>query len=396
VDNCRKKISILIPDGESYIHLGVLRSLSGVKQNIRLYVMSEARNMGIRYSKVVTGFIYHPYIPDAQEWTNHINSLVKKFEIDVIMPMFETTGRRLIENRDLLIGPEKLLLPNSLEEFDRAWDKSLLSKHLYLHQLPGPRSCSVEEYMSQKDSSLEMNFPLLIKPTRDSGGGKGIKKFQTDSELRSYLETNDVVSDCQVQEFIYGHDLGCNVLCKNGKILAYTIQKGTVFKEKDYTPQVGLKMIHDKTVLQLAADLMESLNWNGVANIDIRFDSQSQKSMVLEINPRFWYSVLASTAAGVNFPWLYCLSTMGQYFKPPSYKDIEHLEYYGIIRKFKRNPLFVLNMIKIWRHTPVRYQVLDPLMTGYHLLWSLKNRLFKVLTRLSKRFSESYISWCPK
>jgi len=38
-----------------------------------------------------------------------------------------------------------------------------------------------------------------------------------------------------------------------------------------------------------------------VANIDTRFDENKGQALIIEIKPRYWGSLLASTSVGVNF-----------------------------------------------------------------------------------------------
>ena len=80
---------------------------------------------------------------------------------------------------------------------------------------------------------------------------------------------------------------------------------------------------------------MQTLNWSGVANVDVRFDYKTKQCMVLEINPRFWLSVEASEIAGVNFPYLYCLSSLNLDFEIPNYKHIKTLNLKGLSNKIK-------------------------------------------------------------
>ncbi|MEJ2162328.1 MAG: ATP-grasp domain-containing protein, partial [Robiginitalea sp.] len=299
-------VSILIPDGESYIMLGVLRCLSDVK-GIRLFVISNNRNTAMRYSRHITSFIYCTKSASVDEWFNLINKLVKKHDIDVILPVFENASQAFLRHRDMFCCDKLLLLPETLDALEVARDKWLLSQHLEKQDLDGPGTFRITEFLNHRSSKAEFYFPLLLKPTAETGDGKGIIKFDAYDDLKRYLKEHTIDPSYILQEYIEGYDLGCNVLCKNGEILAYTIQKGTIFTNRPFSPQVGLKITKDNEVYQRISKLMKSLNWNGVANIDMRYDVKRKKYLILEINTRFWYTVLASSKAGVNFPWLYCL-----------------------------------------------------------------------------------------
>ena len=64
-------------------------------------------------------------------------------------------------------------------------------------------------------------------------------------------------------------------------------------------------------VLAVAQRLVAELGWSGIANIDFRVDEAGQPH-VLEINGRYWATLLGSTLAGVNFPDLVCRRALGE------------------------------------------------------------------------------------
>lgn len=110
-----------------------------------------------------------------------------------------------------------------------------------------------------------------------------------------------------LQDFIDGFDVTCNVFCEKGKLLAYTMQKAVLVKSVKVTPQTEFIFFNDDSLLELMKDLMLSLNWSGVANIDFRFDKINKTYKVIEINPRFWFNTEASAMMNVNFPYILCL-----------------------------------------------------------------------------------------
>jgi predicted ATP-grasp superfamily ATP-dependent carboligase len=368
-----KDISILIPDGESYIILGVLRCLS-LLGGIRLFVMSESANTAIRYSRFITEFIHYPKQDNPKEWIAQINALTTTHDIDIIIPVFEVSSRKLIQYRDLLLKPGSHLLPN-LRDFDVAADKRLLSLHLYENNLPCPLTINAARYFEARDPDTLPRFPLLVKPVKSFGGGEGIIRVNERDELLRLFDSHVPDESVILQEYVEGHDLGCNVICRDGEILAFTIQKGTIFSKKPFTPQVGLKMIHEEQVYHTVQKLMKSLNWSGVANVDMRYDPVKRQFLILEINPRFWYTVLASAIAGVNFPKLYCKTVLGENYPVPRYQEISYLNNKGLMISLRRRPWRVLILSRFWKYTPVPFQVRDLKMTVAHLTWSLKNIL---------------------
>lgn len=368
-------LSILIPDGESYIILGVLRCLSMI-EGIQLFVISETRNTAVRRSRYITEFIHCAPISRSDEWIEMINQISDSRNIDVILPVFEISSRKLIRHREMLRKPHSLLLPTTQEKFNTAENKWHLALHLAQNGIPGPISLSAEKYFGGADMPARIPFPLLVKRVIDTGGGEGITRFDCPEDLRQFFTDRLPDASMVIQEYVEGYDLGCNVLCKNGEVLAYTIQQGTVFSPKPFTPQVGLKMIHDERVIGQVKHLMHSLDWSGVANIDMRYDIRNDRFLILEINARFWYTVLASALAGVNFPELYCKTVLGRSFPIPAYQEIEYLNDKGLIQSIVKTPGILWTPGRIIKNTPLCFQIRDWRMTLSHLFWSLKNRIF--------------------
>ena len=61
------------------------------------------------------------------------------------------------------------------------------------------------------------------------------------------------------------------------------------------------------------------LKFCGVALIDLRNNNQDDHIKVLEINPRYWGSLIGALSTGVNFLYFACLSGLGIPFDRPDY-----------------------------------------------------------------------------
>ena len=59
-------------------------------------------------------------------------------------------------------------------------------------------------------------------------------------ECKMFFSKNKFDYGYLIEEYITGYDVGCNVLCDKGVILAHTIQKGNLFEQAPFSPQIGL------------------------------------------------------------------------------------------------------------------------------------------------------------
>lgn len=335
----------------------------------------------MRFSRYINKFIYFPKPSDDLEWIAKINELCMVHNIDVLMPVYETSIRTLILYRDLLKYKDKTLLPPSLESFDTANHKDRLAAHMQTLGIPTPNSIPLLNHEEFEKAIPGLEFPLLLKPTLDTGGGDGIIKFEELQALESHLRNQEINFPIVLQQYIVGYDSGCNVLCKDGKILAYTIQKGFLYENKPFSPQIGLNIVHEEEVIKIVSRLMESLNWTGLANIDLIYDSRLKRYLILEINPRYWNTVDGSVPAGINFPWLYCQTVRGIHFEIPEYRETTFVGLKGLPGYIKKEPGNLFSKL-LWKQTPLKYALNDPLPMIYHFFWRTKNIIVRQFTKI--------------
>jgi D-aspartate ligase len=364
--------SILIPDGEGSSLQNVLYCVSPLK-NIRLYVMSTKMNHHLRYSRHVYRFFYFPQKTHVADWIQDINQVVEENSIDVIMPIWDRGIKKLIEHKSLLKS-DKLIPLSSLDNFITAANKGLLAKHLEGVGIPVPKTVLLSLEIIQKKEKLTLEFPILAKPL-NSGNGKGIVKFKNQDALEKHFENIGLKEKYILQEFKRGVDFCCNVLCYEGEILAYTIQKGTFWDSKPFTAQVGMDFVYNEPLYQMMKKLMKSLHWSGVANIDLLFDPEAEMFYVLEINPRFWNSLTASLMAGVNLPQLLIQLTIDKNIKYQGYKQFSYVNLHGLKQVYKKDKVLLFKTGFIWKNTPLRYKIDDPVPIVYMFLRRLKQGL---------------------
>ncbi len=309
----------------------------------------------------------------GSEWIALINQAVEKNKIDVVLPVSEDGFTALVKHKQLISNPEKLVYLASWESFQTANNKWLLAKHMEKFKISFPNSVLVPKGKYDGMAMEKINYPILVKPINNTSSGDGIVKVNDKKELLHYFKSKGTSRDQLIQEYIKGYDLGCNVLCKAGKILAFTIQKGNLWGPKRFSAQTGLDFVDEPEVYEIVKKLMKSLHWSGVANVDMRFDAENGIFKVLEINPRFWGTLNGSLVAGVNFPHLFCLTAMDQQFDVPIYQRISYLKMEGLKQHILMKKSFLFRFSYIWNHTPIRYVLKDPAPTAFGLLKRIKD-----------------------
>lgn len=289
------------------------------------------------------------------------------------MPIFEDGIRTLIKHKNSLTEPEKLVHLPSLNFYDTAINKWLLSEHLSKNNILGPKSVLIENKNQINATSIHIRFPVIAKPVDGFGGGQGVQVFETINAFQEYYTANKINYNYILQEYIKGDDMGCNVLCKDGEILVFTMQRGNLWSNNPYVPQIGHEFLYDKNLYTSIKTLMKSLNWSGVACVDIRYDTNTKQFYIIEINTRYWRSLIGSLSSGVNFPYLQLLSSLNLPFENPQYNHIKYLNLKGLINTIKKNPLFLFQLKFIWNNTPLKFAIIDPLPMIYKFISRQRN-----------------------
>ena len=275
----------------------------------------------------------------------------------------------------MLTLPERLVPLPEIGSFDIAIDKWLLFGHCKKNELPCPQTWLFEG----ADNNDALPFPVVVKPTTGFGGGMGISllKDQTDSEL--YFSKNQGGNTKYlIQEYIEGVDYSCSVLCEKGRILAYTIQKSESAEEGHFGPQMAYRFEQNEKIHELVTCLMKSLNWSGIASVDLRYDTQSDAYKILEINTRFWRSLVGSLYAGINFPDLLAQLTLkGNISVDSSYEEIRFFDLKGFAGTVRKDVSIIFNTKLIRKSTPLNAIGRDPLPYIFKFIIRTKNIIMR-------------------
>jgi len=318
-------INILIPDGESVLANYIVSCLSALK-HIKIHILSSNDRAPIKYSRFISSFVYKQRDEHIKERVNFIKSHVKLKEITVVLPV-EIQDLRILSEYFEELNVNSLIPP--LNSIDETLDKWIFFKFINKHALPTPVTFNSMASFVKADNHID--FPVLLKP-KIGRGGFGISKILDLKSLEAEFEQNN---EFLAQEFIKGYDIDMSVLCKNGKILAYTMQKGIVFGPAKYSAALCVKFLYHDSIYNDVKVMMEKLQWSGFAHIDLRYDSKVGNFKILEINPRAWGTIEASNSVGVNFPYLYILAALDIPFDIPNYSFDTCASNMGLIQILK-------------------------------------------------------------
>ncbi|WP_299226537.1 ATP-grasp domain-containing protein [uncultured Psychroserpens sp.] len=355
-------LNVLIPDGNSTWALAVINCLSEINE-YKLFVLSDKKRTATKFSRYTSYYKYYKRDTDT-DWLHLIINEVKAQQISVIIPIAENEIQFFIRHKHLLPATVKIIPLPFLKSFETATNKHKLSLFLDEYDIPHPKFFYAKSATTINESLSLLQFPILLKPLSEKGGD-GIVKFDDRSALDNYLNTFSSSDELFIQEYILGYDIDCSVLCLDGEVLTYTIQKGNLKGHSIFAPQLSFEFIENDEVIKVVKQLMKQLNWSGVAHIDMRYDSQANNYKVIEVNARFWGSLEGSKYAGVNFPDLAIQLTINNKIEAPKAVPIIYMRLKGVLKSIKYKPWFIFKTHFLLNHTEAKSFLKDPLPTFY-------------------------------
>lgn len=311
--------SILLLGTENILALAVIRALGTVMPDVQIHTYSPSihrRSISERSRYVKSSKYFNSWENEAFE--ELLKNRIKETKADIVLPISDNATRTLITIKEE-IGKVTHLPPLAgLEIYDRLESKDLLPD--LLTELGFPQAKSWVLHSGSNAHHPEYTFPLLLKPIEGSSG-LGIQKAASRKELEQLLNSVDR-RQYILQEFVRGQDIGCSVLAIDGEIKACTIQK--VLLNKGFGVATAIKFIDEDAIYDTTERLIRETGYSGVAHLDYRIDERDHQPRLLDFNARFWFSLLGSKAAGINFAVLACKAALGMPIEEQHYRHITY------------------------------------------------------------------------
>jgi predicted ATP-grasp superfamily ATP-dependent carboligase len=111
-----------------------------------------------------------------------------------------------------------------------------------------------------------------------------------------------------VQEFVGGDGWGVSCLYWNGEPIAHFSHRRVEEKVASGGTSTLRTSESNPVLTQYAHTLLRDMKWHGLAMVEFKYDSASNRGWLVEINPRLWGSLDLAIQSGVNFPYLLFLA----------------------------------------------------------------------------------------
>lgn len=312
-NNLLEGVTIIIPLAEQGLTLRVMRCLGPL--GARFILVSKQLENVARRSRYCERFIHFGGEQSDDAWVKCLTEIEVDRESAIVLPVTTAAFQLVARNRPALSA--RFHVPPLAEEsmLKFASDKWQLYELASKSGLPVIRSVpmNASSVASIADGLEGFPFPLLIKPTGREHG-RGFRKCDSAGALRSFYEQTleNGLEDFLIQPYLEGYDVSVSAFCSDGRILASATWEAQFYGNEGYTIPQGIRFEPGDESLRTASRLLALLNWEGVCDIDFFVDRRTGQTFLLEVNARFWANILACSAAGVNFPLLMCLASLGR------------------------------------------------------------------------------------
>lgn len=300
--------------------LALVRSLGS--RHGPLTVLAGAADPVIARSRHIRA--YHVFNPEAPDdlLLRALERLARERGLDLLLP--NDDGAMLFVSRHRAALAEIFNLPAvaTPATLALATDKERLAGLLAREGLPHPRTLqAADPDTAAAEAAGRLAFPVAVKAPNLAFGQGLFRCTSPDEVRRAAAELAARGQRFFVQEWIEGPDVDCSFYAVDGKLLLATTQRGLVAGRAGLPP-TEILIREEPALLATIRRLVAALGWSGVAHVDTVHDARDGQFKILELNGRFWASLLASTAAGVNFPGLIVRHARGETSAAPTARTL--------------------------------------------------------------------------
>jgi carbamoylphosphate synthase large subunit len=252
------------------------------------------RSMVFRSSRYVRKFTVVPFPTSdtpTPEFTGAVRAYVEDNSIQCVMG--DHTGTQILIN-EMGAGLGRVArfpgMPTSdIKAFNDKW---IFNQLLLKRGLPGTPSRLLRTIDDAQDPEiLSLGFPMTVKPLTGEGG-MGVVRIDGAAALSAHV-TQELLP-LIAQRFLPGHDAGLSFLAVEGKILGQTLQRY-------HLDDLAIEFFRNDAIEELGREFARLTKYTGLANLDLRIDDDYRLLGIIECNPRFWGSIVASRVHGINF-----------------------------------------------------------------------------------------------
>ena len=307
----------LITDAERRKALPLIRSLG--RAGVRVLVASSHRAPLGAFSRYCDRALRYPdYNTDPAGFLTWLEDVGRRHGVDVLYPIEDRPLALCVTHADRWTPHMRALLPPpaALERAGDKWNTLQCAQSL---GIPLPESYCPGSEEELHDLAATWDGPAVVKP-RMSSGSRGLRFVEGRAQLLdAYREVAALYPRPVVQRRVpaAGQGLGVFALLDpaHGPLALFGHRR---LREYPVTggPSTLRESYRDEALIEQSLRLLRAMEMVGVAMVEFKVDPTSNQPLLMEVNPRFWGSLQLAVLAGVDFPVLYHMASLGMDVEP--------------------------------------------------------------------------------
>jgi predicted ATP-grasp superfamily ATP-dependent carboligase len=308
--------------GGSHGALGVVRSLG--RHGVPVW-FATCDNVLARLSRFTTAGVRWPG-PNAAAAVDYLLELGRRHGLAgwVLLPCADEEARLISQNHAALSQMFRLRTP-PWSVMQWAYDKHRMNARAAALGLDLPRTLAVA---SRQDLvNADARFPVILKPAvkHDGNAFTMAKAWRADDRAALLARYDEAVAlvgaeAVVVQELIPGRgeaQFSYAAMWDRGRPVASLTARRT----RQYPIDFGytstfVETIERPDVEDLACRFLESLGYDGLVEVEFKYDARDGRLKLLDVNVRAWTWIALGRRAGVDFPHLFWRLAMGESLPP--------------------------------------------------------------------------------
>ncbi len=303
---------VIITFARGWQSLAAARSLG--QRGVEVIVGDEYGLTPASFSRyTVANFRYPSPTNEPEAFLDTLDEVIRKHRPDhpqtpyVLMPIHKETYL-LSRHRQRFESMIRLPIPD-IAHIEQVHDKGTLAEYAANLGLAIPRTWLPSGAEELRSIASQVSLPAFVK-LRTSAAGVGIQKVDTTTQLidtwSDFVERYEVRGALPlVQEGVEGDDYCVTTLFERGTLRAAMTYRNLRAFPADTGASVLRETVPARAMENVAAQLLGSLGWHGVAELDFRWDGRSTSPpQLIEVNPRFWGGLIQAIESGWDYPWL--------------------------------------------------------------------------------------------
>lgn len=284
--------------------LAVARSLG--RRGIEVHLTSTGgRDEAGSHSRYVTQTHEIPhYSLTGREWLAYVQDLIAEHSYSLIIPTSDSSLAQLLRHRAEL-GENRVAVPN-VEAAEIFVDKVATRRLAEETGVPVAQGWPIGGEAGTSTVPDTLRVPAVLKQRRSYECGDSDQKspvlLVTDPlELERQLATGRFEL---AEEFLPGYCRGLSVIAREGRILVAHQHRRQRQVHATGPSSCRISEPCSAQLLEWTGAMTAATRLTGVAMFEFRCDPQSGRTVLLEVNPRFWGSLPLALTAGADFPAL--------------------------------------------------------------------------------------------